>query len=147
MTRFSIMIATAAAVLLPTTGCGSFGDIWGIFQPSVTTVRLVNTNDTFSVHVELYYGDDQNTLEAILTAVGTKREITIEPNGVQTFTVDCDDLQAIIIDRAALQIIAGIGPEADTGVYRDGTDFGCGDTLVFTFTGSLLDLDISFTQQ
>ena len=130
MVRFVVVSLAAAGMLLPTTGCGDLGSIFDIFQPHVTTVRLVNANSTFSVHVELYYGGDQDALEAILTSLGTQREFTIAPNDSQVFTVDCDDLQAIIISYAELDILAGIGPETDTDVYRDGTDFNCGDTLV-----------------
>ena len=59
----------------------------------------------------------------------------------RSFTQSCDDLQAIMIEDADLQIIGGIGPEANTDVLRDGDDFGCGDTIVFTFDHSDLIFD------
>lgn len=149
MVRFSLVTLAAAAMLLPTAGCGSFGSIFDVLQPSVVTVRLVNTNSSFGVNVELYYGGDQNALEAILTSLGTRREFTIAPNDTAVFTADCDDLQAIIIANATLRIIGNTGPDTDTGVYRDGTDFNCRDTLVFTFTGQIIPpgLNVAFTPQ
>ena len=64
-----------------------------------------------------------------------------------TFTRDCDDLQAIMIEDADLQVLGGlITPDADTDVLRDGSDFGCGDTLTFTFSHPdiALSLNIAF---
>jgi hypothetical protein len=135
-----------AVLLLATASCDSLGDLTNILNPSRTTVRLENHSDTFDVHVVLYYGDDQNVLEAVLINLGTRREFTIAPNDFEQFSLDCDGLQAVMIDNAELQVIGSIGPGDDTGVYRDGSDFNCRDTLVFTFDGQLLppDLNISF---
>jgi hypothetical protein len=136
-----------AGLLLVTASCDSLGGLTDVLNPRKTTVRLENNSDTFDVHVVLYYGDDQNVLEALFTNVGTRREFTIAPNDVEQFSLDCDALQAIMIDKAELQVIGSIGPEDGTGVYRDGSDFNCRDTLVFTFDGQLLppDLNISFS--
>jgi len=53
------------------------------------------------------------------------------------FSKDCDNLQAIIISDADLEVVG----EEDTGTLRDGDDFGCGDTIIFTF--DLIDFDIT----
>ena len=146
MKRFAFVLLVSTAVLLPAAGCES---LISLLQPNTVTVRLVNTSTSFQVDVELYYSNDQNVLEALLTTLGEERELSIPAGQSTTFSVDCDDLQAIMIEQAELVIISGIGPEESTGVYRDGTDFNCGDTLVFTFTHPVLptDLDISFAVQ
>ncbi|MCH7884473.1 MAG: hypothetical protein IIC01_04415, partial [Planctomycetes bacterium] len=47
-------------------------------------------------------------------------------------------------DDADLLILGDIGPEANSDVLRDGDDFSCGDTIVFTFdhSGILVDFDV-----
>jgi len=44
-----------------------------------------------------------------------------------------------------LLIIGGLGPETNSDVLRDNTDFSCSDTIVFTFdhTDALLDFDVT----
>jgi hypothetical protein len=63
----------------------------------------------------------------------------------ETFTRDCDQLQAIVIDDTDLMVIGQLGPETDTDVLRDGDDFGCGDTLVFTFDHGPLFVDFAIS--
>lgn len=113
-------------------------------SPDKTRVRLVN-NAAFPVNVRIYYAGQQNILEALLETVGTKYEATIAPGGTEYFSRDCDELQAITIQEAKLVIVGDIGPSTDSPVYRDGTDFGCGDTLTFTFTQPALPTDITVT--
>lgn len=128
-----------AALLAAVTGGCPFGS-------TVTTVRLVN-NTAFPVDVTLFYGSEQNEPAATLPLTGTEVVETVPANSTVTFSRDCDDLQAIVIDDADLQIVGSIGPSQNTRVYRDGDDFGCGDTLTFTFTVSsfLTELDIAFS--
>lgn len=135
MKRAFLALVGAAALL--TGGCP--------FGQSVTTVDLVN-NTAFPVEVTLYYGSDQNVLAAVLPVSGTEVVETVPGNSRVRLSRNCDDLQAIVIDNADLQIVGGIGPSQDTRVYRDGSDFGCGDTLTFTFTTSnfLTELEINF---
>lgn len=131
------LLIVAAAVML----------VGGCYPgPSQTSVRLVN-NANSPVRVDVFYGEDQNVLEGLLEEYGQRLEYTIEPGGYREFSRDCDDLQAIKV-RGDLQVIVGLGPSESTRVYRDGSDFGCGDALTFTFTQSITatDLDISFGQ-
>lgn len=130
-----------AGVLVPVGGCEIVLDI---LQPKIVTVRLVN-NGSFDVDVELYISGTQEILESLLTSTGTKIEYTLEAGETVTFSRDCDDLQAIIIDNADLKVLGGIGPSADTDVLRDGTDFSCGDTITFTFDHSLVVVDFDIT--
>lgn len=136
------MTLFGAAALLPLlSGCSA---LLGLLTPSSTTVRLVNDGD-FDVEVALYYDDDQNVLEAALTEFGTRLEYTLAPGEARTFSRDCDELQAIIVDDADLLLIGEAGPEARSNVLRDGDDFGCGDTIEFRFVHSDLIVDFDVT--
>jgi len=117
-----------------------------LLQPATVTVRLVNNSD-FAVHAVLFLDDQQEIPRELLTETGTELEFTIAAGETATFARNCDDLQAIVIDNADLMIVGEIGPEASTDVIRDGDDFGCGDTIVFTFDHSvvILDFDVSVT--
>ncbi len=142
--RLSIgMFAAAFLALVP--GCDS---LIGLVAPNTTSVRLVNNGD-FAIEVVLYIDDRQEIPRALLTELGTRMAFRIAPGERTTFSRDCDDLQAVVIDDADLQVIGQVGPEADTGVLRDGDDFRCGDTVVFTFDHSLLlvDFDVSVSVQ
>ena len=137
-----ILTAGIAAVFVSAgVGCEA---LVGLLRPSETTVVLVNDSD-FDVEVVLFYDDDQNILKSLLTEIGEEMTLTLAAGGQSTFSRDCDDLQAIIIDDADLQLIGQLGPEANTDVLRDGDDFGCGDTITFTFDHSdvLFDFDIA----
>lgn len=121
-------------------GCDA---ILGVLQPSVVTVRLVNNSD-FAVQARVIYDDDQDLPRDILEETGTELEFTIPAGGATTFSRSCNNLQAVVVDNADLLIVGEIGPEADTDVLRDGDDFSCGDTIVFTFDHSevLVDFDV-----
>lgn len=123
------------------TGCEA---LLGFLLPTTTRVQLINNGD-FPVEVTLYISDEQDIPESLLTELGDELVFTIGPGETTSFARDCDALQAIIIDDADLQLIGEVGPEADTGVLRDGDDFGCGDAIVFTFDHSavIVDFDIS----
>ena len=128
----------ATALTLLTAGCP---------VNSTTTVNLVNDGD-FSVDVTIYIHDDQLVLDSLIDDFGTELNYTVAAGETTTFSRPCEDLQAIKIGDADLQVIAGIGPDSNTGTYRDGTDFGCGDTLTFTFSHNALatELNINFAK-
>lgn len=144
MCRWSWSIG-GLCVLMTVAGCDA---LFSLFQPNTVRVLLVNNGD-FDVEVDLYISDEQDVPEAVLTSLGTQLEYTVAPGASASFSRDCNDLQAIIVDDADLRIVGGIGPETDTGVFRDGDDFNCGDTIIFTFdhSGILIDFDVSFTVQ
>ena len=119
----------------------------GLLSPSSVTVNLVNNGD-FTVEVQIFVHSDQNVFETLIDDVGEELNFSVPAGSTVSFTRDCDDLQAIIIEDADLQILGGLfTPDADTGVLRDGSDFGCGDTLTFTFTHPdlALSLNIAFS--
>jgi len=130
------------AVAFPTlSGCDAVSNL---FQPDRVAVSLINNAD-FTVNVELFIDDQQEIPREVLTEIGQKLEFSIPAGETVSFSRDCDDLQAIVIDHAELMIVGQIGPEADTDVLRDGDDFGCGDTIDFTFDHGplVLDFDVS----
>ena len=129
-----------AAVLLLGLGCDALSLIE---LPRITTVRLVN-NGEFDVLAGVAFSDEEDMPEAILEE-DDDLEFTIGPGQTRTFTRSCDDLRAIMVSHAELQIIGGVGPEADSGVVREDEDFSCGDVITFTFTHSdlIVDFDVS----
>ena len=131
---------SGAVLAMLSSGCG-------LLSPSSVTVNLVNNGD-FAVEVQIFVHSDQNVLETLIDDVGEELNFSVPAGSTVSFTRDCDDLQAINIEDADLQILGGlITPDADTGVLRDGSDFGCGDTLTFTFTHPDLavSLNIAFS--
>ena len=139
----SKLLAVAVLVCLSVNlaGCDS---LVGVLRSRETTIVLANDSD-FDIDVLLFYGDDQNILEALLTEIGEEMTLTIGAGEQSTFSRDCDDLQAIIIDDADLLLIGQLGPEVKTDVLRDGNEFGCGDTITFTFDHSDAIFDFSIT--
>ncbi|MBP7937139.1 MAG: hypothetical protein KA354_21045 [Phycisphaerae bacterium] len=140
MRRNPLFLLGLAALLCMGNGCPIS------ISPDTTSVRLVN-NTAFPVEVRLYYAAQQNILESLLEAIGTEYEATIAPGTTASFSRDCEELQAIFIENAKLVVVGDVGPSTDTDVYRDGTDFGCGDTLTFTFTQPALptEINVSFS--
>ncbi len=135
-----ILPATVVLILLAANvGCDS---LVGLLRPSETTIVLANNSD-FDVEIVLFYDEDQNILELLLTEIGEEMTLTIGAGEQITFSRDCDDLQAIIIDDADLLVIGQLGPEVKTDVLRDGNEFGCGDTITFTFDHSDAIFDFS----
>ena len=128
----SLAVAVLLCLSAGLAGCDS---LVGFLRQRETSVVLVNSGD-FDVEVVLFYGDDQNMLEALLTEIGEEMTLTIGAGEQFTFSRDCDDLQAIIIDDADLLLLGELGPEVKTDVLRDGDEFGCGDTITFTFDHS-----------
>jgi hypothetical protein len=115
--------------------------------PRVTTVELVN-HASSPVQVQVFYNDDQNTPKELLEATGHEVDFTIPAGGIETFSHDCNAFQAVIV-HGDLHIVGDIGPSKTSDVFRDGSDFGCGDTITFTFTAPVLptELNIEFDQR
>lgn len=131
--------------LVALAGCGALSDLIDqILTPKRTRIRLVN-NTPFPVEVDLYYSDTQEAPREIIVALGEEVLETVAAGDVLPLTLDCDELQAVVIDDADLRIVGGIGPEEDTEVLRDGDDFGCGDTITFTFTSTTLGTEFTIT--
>ena len=120
-------------------GCSAFN---GLFDPTSVTIQLVN-NGSHEVRAIVYTSGDEKVFKTILTTLGTRREFAIPAGQSATLTTDCDDLRAIIIDKAELQSIGT--PSDETNVLRDGDDFDCGNTIVFTFDHSLNVFDFNIT--
>jgi len=140
MKRFGVCALTLA--LLSVAGCDGLLDPLG---PDIVTVKVVNDGD-FAIVVEIYYASEQLIPEALLTSAGTQVVLTVQPGQTETFTRACDDLQAIIVNDADLQVLGGAGPETRGSVLRDGTNFNCRDTITFTFDHSFLLIDFAMTE-
>jgi len=129
-------------------GCDALSGLLGVLAPNQVTVQLVNHGD-FAVEGELFYDNEDDTIEVILEETGTRRQFAIPAGGEFTFSVNCDDFRAVILSDADLQVIGGVGPEANSDILRDGRDFECGDRIVFTFDHSeaILDFDVTTNVQ
>lgn len=135
----SLAVAVLACLSAGPAGCDS---LVGLLRSRETSVVLANDSD-FDVEIVLFYDEDQNILELLLTHIGEEMRLTIGAGEQSAFSRDCDDLQAIIIDDADLLVIGQLGPEVKTDVLRDGNEFGCGDTITFTFEHSDAIFDFS----
>ncbi len=122
-----------------------------LLLPSGVTVTLINES-AGSVDVELFLSDKQDIPRALLLEVdkdlvdrlGERVDVRLSPGGRSSFFRSCDDLQAIVVGDADLNLLGGLGPDASSDVLRDGDDFGCGDEIRFIFRGgsNLLDFDV-----
>jgi hypothetical protein len=138
MRRLEVAILSSALPLLG--GC--------VMPRPETVVQLINNTD-FVVRVRLFYHDNQLYPRALIEELGQELNFTIPAGATRSFGRDCYDVQAIFIENAELVIVGDVGPSRDTRVYHDGTDFACGDTLVFSFTQPALptELNIAFSIQ
>jgi hypothetical protein len=113
-----------------------------------TTVEFTNEAIESTVRVTLYYSDEQNIPEELLEEARL-HELELAPGETRTFTRDCDEIQAVMVDADLRLFGTPVGPEARSEIFRDGSDFGCGDTIRFTFVPDAVgtQLDIRFSQE
>ncbi len=137
MIKMVMLLVTMISVGSTLAGCG-----FALIGPSRTTVELVN-NGAFQVDVDLFYSDTQEILEILIKELGDELNISLAPGATETFSRNCDDLQAIIVDDADLRIIGGAGVDTMSDILRDGDDFRCGDTITFTFTHGVIPTDFN----
>lgn len=137
----SFLIATSLAV---TGGCGLYDTLLSYLGPKQTTVRFINNGD-FAVEGKVIIGDDQETTEDLLQATGTEISFSVDAGGTSSFSRDCDEIQALLLDDANLQVVGGAGPDTRSGLLRDGSDYNCGDRITFTFDHSAIitDFDVN----
>ncbi len=117
----------------------------GILLPSTVTITLVNESANFNVDGTIVYDDDDLFLRADLTALGTDLQFNLGPGASFSFPpLDCDEVEALILDDADLRVLGSVGPDTESDLLRVGDDFECGDEIVFTFTHSdiILDFDV-----
>ena len=140
MKRMIHAAAASVLFLVIVIGCDA---LRSLIVPSTVTVRFVNRAGA-SVDVSMRYSDIEDITKSLLEVVGTQRESTIaafDEGDLGPF--ECEEFRAVMIDDADLNVLGDV--DGSTGAFRDGEDFNCGDTLVFTFTSpSAFVLDIAF---
>ncbi|MFQ5413283.1 MAG: hypothetical protein ACE5E6_02375 [Phycisphaerae bacterium] len=117
-----------------------------------STVSISIVNDTaLPVDVTLVVADQavdiQNDINAFFAQVfGDETTFTIQGGGIVSVPRSCADAEAVFIKEAEQQGSI-FTAQADTDVVVMGTDFSCGDEIVFTISpGGILgltDIDIS----
>ena len=142
------LIAGIASLLLLAGGCDALAFL---FLPNTVTVTLIN-QATGTVDAEIYISDQQDIPRSLLLEVdnnivdrlGERIDMTVIAGGQTSFFRSCDDLQAIMLGDADLNIIGGLGPDASSDVLRDGDDFNCGDQIqmIFRNSANILDFDV-----
>ena len=136
-------IASLAPIglIMSLAGCG-FG--LDIFMPSTVTITFVNEFTDFEIEGTIVFDNREAFLKEDLVGFGEDLSFVIDGGGsVSLAPLDCDDVESLVLDRAELLVIGNIGPSTDSEILRIGEDFECGDEIVFTFTGSILDLDVT----
>jgi hypothetical protein len=134
--KHSVRLALAMTILAA--GCDSLA-------PTTVEVELVNSG-SFPVAAKLYIAQDQEIPEFLLTSVGEELEYSIPPGETVTLVRDCPEIQAVIVDEADLQLLgSAFSQTAGSEILRDGTDYGCGDRIRFTFTHSVLGTSFRVT--
>ncbi len=135
--------ALIAGLLLPGAGCDGVALDLSV-TPSgggIVTVTLVNDSTLYDVDVTLFFHDDDDVFDLVLPTVGTEAAFTLLPGDEVSFTEECDDLQAIVIDNAELRPFFGDEASTESDILREGEHFECGDEIVFTFTHTKLVSD------
>lgn len=133
------------AAMVPLLGCVTGCGIGGLLGGSTAlSVELVNDSD-YAVEVTAYTSEEDDIPASLIDDVGREHSRTIAAGQTARLTFNCDDARAIVIDRASLSVVGGLGPVTQTDVLRDESDFACGDTLVFTFDHTSIVFDFAVT--
>jgi len=119
-------------------GCG----VGGLVGGSSLAVELVNDSD-FPVEVTIFTSDEDDIPQSLIDDLGDEIERTIPAGGTVRLSFGCDEVRAIVIDRASLSVVGGLGPVTQTDVLRDEDDFACGDTVALTFDHSSIVFDFA----
>jgi len=141
--RLRAVTALAALALVPLFAVCDGALSFFLGGAQTTIVRLVNNGD-FPVVARVAISDEDDIPEALLEE-DDDLEFTIEAGGSRAFTRDCNDLRAVMVTHAELRVLGGVGPEADSGVLREGDDFSCGDAVTFRFDHSDVVVDFDVT--
>jgi hypothetical protein len=140
-----LLAIVGAQLALASAGCEA---VQFVLLDNRVSLTLVNNGD-YPIEVDLRVSSEENQLEAILLEFGTNYLVTLPARDSVTIITaeDCDEVGSVIIDVASLDVLGDIGPELDTGVFRRGDHFDCGDEIVFTFDHSdlLIDFDVRFS--
>lgn len=135
---YKLKAVMAVGIAVAIVGCEGVLDI---ILPSTVTVTLVNDSPDFDVEAIIIYDDEDDLPKFLLVETGVQRDVVVGPGEQASFTRSCDDLRALVLDDADLQIIGGFGPETSSDVLRIDDEYECGDEIIFTFTHSDLMLD------
>lgn len=136
MKRSAIMLYAIVGVsLVVFPGCEA---LVGLLTPSTVTVTLQNDSDQFPVDATVFYDDEEDTLKILVIEFGNSQDFTIPPGESRSITRSCSDLRGLVLEDADLRISIGLSPETSSNLLRIGSDFECGDEVVFTFSHDII---------
>jgi hypothetical protein len=132
---------TPMGLILTLAGCG-FG--LDIFLPSTVTITFVNEFTDLSIEGTVVFDNREAFIKEDLVGFGEERSFSVDGGQSLSLTpLSCGEVESLVLDRAELLVVGNVGPSTDSEILRIGEDFDCGDEIVFTFTGSILDLNVS----
>jgi len=147
----SIRKSLSVGLILSTTlalgsGCGT--DIARLLQP---TVHVKVRNQTSFVAVpEVIHSDSRNVVEDVFDqsepVTGFGNNGTIAPGQSADILLTCDgNLERIALRKVEFRTDFGlkVGQVDDVFNVRRDTDFDCGDTVVYTLSGTILSFDVN----
>ncbi len=139
MTRRLLGLILTLCMAGPLCGCDALLGYLGLDTVEV----ILNNQADYAVEVDLYLSDQEDISEAVLITLGEHLEFTLQPGTTQRFTRSCDDLKAIIIYDADLEVAGG--PDTESNVLRTDGDFNCADKITFTFdhSAAISDFNVS----
>lgn len=128
-------------------GCGWINP--SLLPEQSVDMQIRNATD-HSVTFTLYIGDDDLT-ERDLKDEGEQVSSYLFPGEQTLIRRSCRDVQSILLEAKMdiVDIIAGFGPHADSGVIRDDEDFDCGETVWFELSSTVsrgFDMDVWTTR-
>lgn len=129
MTRFLRIGTLALTLSFCLGGCGYTLESL-IFNPTTTTLRLVNRTD-FTVNARLFTSPVNNVSGSELSLIGTQRDYTLGTAQVLVVPLPCEELRSFIVATAQLDTPAL--PTTSTGNIRSAGVYDCGDTITISF--------------
>ena len=135
MMRLVVLLAGAAFLALGATStvqCNVPDVVVVAPALKVVTIKYVNDADADIAVALLSLKDDDEDADD-LQDDGREIDTLVGQGETQTIVLDCDRAGSLMIDKAKLLLVAGMGPSADTDALHMGDDYDCGDTVTVDF--------------
>ncbi len=140
---------TCCMLVVTAAGCDGLQislDLGSILSRTMITLRLVNTTES-TVTPSVFVSDTENLIfegltESFLTLDANAQNFPdLLPGEARERRYDCDDFRAVMAEDAVLRSSLGLSQKDSTQILIEDDDFSCGDAVVITYSGGLLDFD------